>query len=325
MPLKFARNDITKMQTDAIVNTANSLPVVGVGTDTAVYEAAGREKLLAARKEIGLMEEGSVAVTPGFDLPARYIIHAVSPLYIDGKSGEEEKLRRCYRGALEIAEKKQLKSIAFPLIAAGNYGYPRDEALNIAMDELTRFLMHSDLMIWLVIFDADSVNLVEKIYPGLEDYISQYEVDLKTNTEYGKHHHVSEPISLTAEEYHEMETLLASDPPCFADYLQEKIKEKGLKNKDVYGDAYVTKQRFSKIITGNTHPSKQTALCLAVGAKMTFPEAVRLLSLAGYTFSDTDKTDIIFSYFIRHHRFDIYQIEAVLEDYGLTIKKRKED
>ena len=320
MPLKFVRNDITKMQVDAIVNTANPLPIVGVGTDTAVYNAAGREKLLQAREAIGPMEEGQTAITPGFDLPARFILHTVSPQYIDGKSGEEAKLRSCYRGCLKLASSNKFKTVAFPLIASGNYGYPRDEALHIAIAEISRFLMKHDLVVYLVLFDEDSVGLASKIYPDLDDYISQHEVDRMMNVEYQSRRDVHEPISLTEEEYAEMDELLTADTESFAEYLNDRILAKGLKSTEVYNNAYVRKQVFSKIFCEpDYHPGKQTVLCLAVGAKMSFPEAVRLLSLAGYSFSENDKMDIIFSYFIRHHRCDIYEIESVLEQYGLSV------
>ena len=112
LPFKIVRNDLTKMQVDAIVNTANQQPTYSSGTDTAVYNAAGEEELLAERKKIGSMNEGEIAITPGFKLPAKYIIHAVSPRYIDGNSGEETKLRSCYKKSLALAAQYECKSIA---------------------------------------------------------------------------------------------------------------------------------------------------------------------------------------------------------------------
>ena len=127
MLFKMVRNDITKMQVDAIVNTASAAPAYGSGGDTAVYLAAGAEKLLEARKKIGYLKEGEVALTPGFGLPAKHIIHAVSPRYIDGESGEEEKLRSCYQKSLELAWSNGCRTIAFPLISTGSFGYPKEE------------------------------------------------------------------------------------------------------------------------------------------------------------------------------------------------------
>ena len=184
MPLKIIRNDITKMQVDAIVNTANMAPVYSDGVDTAVYEAAGAEQLLAERQKIGFLKEGEAAITPGFALPAKYIIHAVSPLYIDGESGEEEKLRSCYRKSLLLAQEYHCKSIAFPLISTGSFGYPKEEGMRIAVDEIHAFLLRHHMDITLVVFDAESTRFGKKLAPELEAYIDANYVEEKQKREY---------------------------------------------------------------------------------------------------------------------------------------------
>lgn len=185
MPFKIVRNDITKMNTEAIVNTANDHPTVGTGCDCAVYRAAGYDELLAYRqKEIGLVKEGDAFITPGFHLQAKYIIHAVSPLYRDGMQGEEEKLRSCYRKSLAIAAEHGIKSISFPLISTGGFGYPREEGMRIAADEIHAFLLTHEMMIYLVVFDSGATRLGEHIYPGLEEYIDQNYVNQKYGEEY---------------------------------------------------------------------------------------------------------------------------------------------
>ena len=172
MPLKIVRNDITQMQTEAIVNTANTMPIVGPGCDRAIYDAAGYEELLAYRKEkIGNVPEGEVFLTPGFGLKAKYIIHAVSPLYLGGGDGEEEKLRSCYQKSLRLAKEKGIGSIAFPLISTGSFGYPKEEGMRIAVDEINAFLLGNEMEISLVVFDDRSVALGKKLFPDLEDYI----------------------------------------------------------------------------------------------------------------------------------------------------------
>ena len=185
MPFKIVRNDLTKMQVDAIVNTANPKPKYSSGTDTAVYKAAGEEELLAERKKIGYMNEGEVAITPGFKLPAKYIIHAVSPHYIDGNYGEEKKLRDCYRKSLQLAAKHECKSIAFPLIATGSFGYPKEEGMRIALDEINAFLMKQDMLVYLVVFDTAATKLGLNLYPDLEAYIDHNYVCDKREEEYG--------------------------------------------------------------------------------------------------------------------------------------------
>ena len=184
MPLKIVRNDITKMQVDAIVNTANAKPIYSTGVDTAVYEAAGAEELLAARKKIGFLEEGAVAITPGFRLPAKYIIHAVSPCYRGGEQGEEELLRSCYRNSLHMAKENGCKSIAFPLISTGSFGYPKEEGLRIAVDEINAFLLMQDMLVYVVVFDAEATRLGQKLYPDLDEYIDRNYVAEKMESEY---------------------------------------------------------------------------------------------------------------------------------------------
>ena len=186
MPFKIVRNDITKMKTQAIVNTASASIGVGDGCDRAIYNAAGYDELLSYRKErIGTSFEGDAFVTPGFSLHAKCIIHAVSPIYIDGKHGEEDKLRSCYKKSLNWAKKLNIKSIAFPLISTGSFGYPKEEGMRIAVDEINSFLLHNDMEIYLVVFDTKATMLGEKIYPDLEAYIDHNYVQEKRIEEYG--------------------------------------------------------------------------------------------------------------------------------------------
>ena len=185
MPFKIVRNDITKMNTEAIVNTANELSLVGAGCDMAIYNAAGYEELLKYRREhIGSVPEGEVFLTPGFRLPAKYIIHAVSPLFVDGTKGEEEKLRSCYRKSLQLAKEKGIRSIAFPLIATGSFGYPKEEGMRIAVDEINAFLLSNDMDVYLVVFGDGDKALGQKLYPDLEEYIDRTYVTEKVQEEY---------------------------------------------------------------------------------------------------------------------------------------------
>ena len=187
MAFRIVRNDITKMNTQAIVNTANNFATVGTGCDSAVYKAAGYDVLLAYRTEkIGFVPEGEAFITPGFNLPARYIIHAVSPLYRGGDEGEEEKLRSCYRKSLQLAKDNSISSIAFPLISTGSFGYPKEEGMRIAVDEINAFLLNNEMDIFLVVFDDKSKSLGKRIYPELEEYIDQNYVEDKHGEEYGE-------------------------------------------------------------------------------------------------------------------------------------------
>ena len=154
MPFQIIRNDITKVKADVIVNTANPKPVIGGGTDSAIYKAAGEEKLLAERQKIGHIARGEMAVTLAFDLKAKYIIHTVGPIWEGGNKGEFDILRSCYRKPLEKAAELGCESVAFPLIATGVYGFPKDKALQIAMSEISSFLMQDgiEMTVKLVVF-----------------------------------------------------------------------------------------------------------------------------------------------------------------------------
>lgn len=174
------------MNTEAIVNTANDHPAVGTGCDHAVYMAAGYEELLEYRKKrIGFVKEGNAFITPGFHLPAKYIIHAVSPLYTDGTHEEEMLLRSCYRKSLALAAKYGIRSIAFPLISTGGYGYPKEEGMRIAVDEIHAFLLNSDMQIYLVVFDEKATEMGRNLYSDLESYIDRNYVQERSEEEYG--------------------------------------------------------------------------------------------------------------------------------------------
>lgn len=348
MPFKIVRNDLTKMQVDIIVNTANPKPMYSSGTDTAVYKAAGEAELLAEREKIGYMNEGEAAITPGFHLPAKYIIHAVSPLYIDGDSGEEDKLRDCYRKSLALAARHECKSIAFPLISTGNLGYPKEEGMRIALDEINAFLMKHDMMVYLVVFDTAATKLGWNLYPDLEAYIDDNYVADKYEKEYVKLSvdkmqigapfarmeescraplaPVCEKSKESDEDYYDfleenesaLKERMAHLSDTFQEYLMYLISEKKLTNAEVYKRAIVTKQLFSKIkLNPDYHPDKATAMRLCVGARLNLDETKDLLARAGYALSPCDKRDIIFSFFIEHKVFDMIEIDIALEEHGL--------
>lgn len=188
MSFKIVRNDITKIKADAIVNTANPEPIYSAGTDSAVYIAAGAEKLLEERKKIGRIAEGDVAVTPAFDLDAKYIFHTVGPIWQGGDYGEKETVSKCYLNCLNKAKELELESIAFPLLATGTYGFPKADALLIATSVFSSFLAENELEITLVVFDSESFALSDKIFAGVDQFIDENYVDEKTSEEYSYKH-----------------------------------------------------------------------------------------------------------------------------------------
>ena len=186
MPFQIIRNDITQVHADAIVNTANPMPVIGGGTDSAIYEAAGPEKLLAERKKIGELRPGEAAVTPAFALHAKYIIHTVGPAWEDGRHGELDALEACYMNSLTLARRMDCKSIAFPLISTGVYRFPKDKALNIALEAISKFLNENEeeMEVILVVFDKKAFDLSSELVDDVGQYIDDKYAEWKHEQEF---------------------------------------------------------------------------------------------------------------------------------------------
>lgn len=185
MPFRIIRDDITRVHADAIVNTANPRPRFGAGTDAAVYRAAGQLRLLAARRKIGDIAPGDAAVTPAFRLPAKYIIHTVGPAWVDGRHREYDTLWSCYHKSLVLADQLGCASIAFPLISTGTYGFPKDVALQMALDAFREHLEHSDIDITLVVFGRDSYQLAASLVDRVDQYIDENYCAEQLEAEYG--------------------------------------------------------------------------------------------------------------------------------------------
>lgn len=183
MPFQIIRNDITKVSADAIVNTANPEPLIGGGTDYAIHKAAGPE-LLEARKQIGKIRTGQSAATPAFHISAKYVLHTVSPAWIDGQHHEEEMLRKAYDSALQLADELKCKSVAFPLMAAGTYGFPNELALSVAIRAFTDYLLDHEMQIYLMLFNAEAFGIAGSIFDGLQSYIDDNYVSERTEEEY---------------------------------------------------------------------------------------------------------------------------------------------
>ena len=179
MPLNVVRNDITRMRVDAIVNAANTQLLEGGGVCGAIFGAAGADELQDACDKLAPIKTGEAVITPGFALPAKHIIHAAGPVYIDGAHGEEALLRACYTNSLGIAAENGCESIAFPLISSGIYGYPKDEALAVATNAIGSWLADSenDMDVFLVVFDKAAFKISTELLGDIKTYIDEHLAD----------------------------------------------------------------------------------------------------------------------------------------------------
>ena len=348
MPFQIIRNDITKVEADAIVNTANPHPIIGSGTDSAVHAAAGPE-LLRARKRIGEILPVCAVSTPAFDLPAKYVIHTVGPSWEDGKHGEETVLRRAYDAALNLADQLGCGSAAFPLMAAGSYGFPRDLALSIAISAFTDFLMDHDMTIYLVLFNGKAFSLASSLFSDLRSYIDDNYVEEQTRKEYGarseqrrwrKNLAPSEEYGaslalgkINAEPFMpeasaaslpagSLEELLEQSECTFSEYLMDILRERSGKDSEVYKRAEISKQLFSKMLSNRDYqPTKGTVIQLAIGLQLDVNQTQKLLEKAGYTLTRSSKADLVVRYYIERKVYNVKFINLALEDCGLPLLK----
>lgn len=324
MPFEIVRNDIVNMKVDAIVNTANPRPIIGAGTDKAVHDKAGA-RLLLARKEIGNIAVGEAAITAAFDLDVNYVIHTAGPIWKDGRSGEEDLLASCFRNSLGIAKKKACESIAFPLISTGSYGFPKPLALQIAVREISSFLMENEMQVYLVVFEKQSFELSEKLFKSVSSYIDANYVSDKMNLEYGTskvRRRNYEDMLLHESSYEitskmpNLDGMLNNLDRGFSETLLDLIDRTGKKDSEIYKKANVDRKLFSKIRNNvNYKPSKATALAFAIALELSMDETDDLLARAGIALSQSNKFDVIVRYFIENKKYDIFELNSVLFEF----------
>ena len=340
MPFEIVRNDITNMCVDAIVNTANPRPVIGSGTDSMIHEKAGPE-LLSARKKIENIDRGSAVITPAYNLQAKYVIHTVGPIWLDGNHDEAAQLHNCYSNSLNLAWENKCKSIAFPLISTGNYGFPKDKALQIAIAEFSSFLLEHEMQIYLVVFDKAAHQLSEKLFHGVASYIDEHFVDLceqATVTENlssfrrrrrAERMEVCEDSTVLEPEYLSagMATMAGPKELSLADSLKEAdagfsetllslIDKTGKKDSEIYKKACISKQHFSKIRNNPYYqPTKPTAIAFALALELDLEATYDLIGRAGFTLSKSSKFDLIIRYFIEHKEYNVVAINVALYEF----------
>ena len=321
MPLEIVRNDITKMKVDAIVNAANESLLGGGGVDGTIHYAAG-SKLLAECKTLGGCKTGKAKITGGYNLPAKYVIHTVGPVYEDGKHGEKSLLESCYRESLTLAKEHNCETVAFPLISSGVYGYPKDQALKVAIDVISDFLLENDMTVYIVIFDKAAYKISEKLFSDIAEYIDDNYVD--EHTDYRRESiRMNAPMqSIMADEIRECKVLFSEDDldsklkqidESFSQMLLRKIDEKGMTDAECYKKANIDRKLFSKI-RSDVHykPSKPTAIAFAISLELSLEETEDMLKKAGFALSHSNKFDIIIEYFISKGNYNIFEINEAL-------------
>ena len=325
MPIEIVRNDITKMHVDAIVNAANESLLGGGGVDGAIHRAAG-PRLLEECRSLHGCKTGDAKITKGYDLPCKYVIHTVGPIWTDGMHGEEELLRSCYQKSLQLAQEHSCMSVAFPLISSGVYGYPKDQALRVATDTIRDFLIkytdESDMLVYIVVFDKTSFKISGKLYAGITEYIDDNYAFAHSDRRHRRIAQIEssrvfeEPLMdcmCAPKEIGSLEDALDMIDESFAAMVLRKIDEKGMTDPECYKKANLDRKLFSKLRKdSNYRPKKQTALALAIALELPLEETKELLMKAGYALSHSDKADIIVEYFILNNMYDIFDINAAL-------------
>ena len=329
MPLEIVRNDITKMKVDVIVNAANESLLGGGGVDGAIHRAAGIG-LLAECRTLGGCKTGKAKITGGYNLPAKYVIHTVGPIYNDGKHGEKALLESCYRESLVLAKEHSCETVAFPLISSGVYGYPKDQALKVAIDVISDFLLENEMTVYIVIFDKAAYKISEKLFSDIAEYIDDNYVD--EHTDYRRESiRMNAPMVPCAKrkkadidflEICDCKAMVAEDDldaklrqidESFSQMLLRKIDEKGMTDAECYKKANIDRKLFSKL-RSDVHykPSKPTALAFAISLELSLAETEDMLRKAGFALSHSNKFDIIIEYFISKGNYNIFEINEAL-------------
>ena len=332
MPLEIIRNDITKVHADAIVNAASRSLLGGSGVDGAIHKAAGPE-LLAECRTLGGCKVGEAKITKGYQLPAKYVIHTVGPVWHGGEAGEEKLLADCYRNSLALARQYELESIAFPLISSGAFGYPKDKALKVAIAEIGDFLLQHEMTVYLVVFDRASFALSEKLFASIAEYIDDNYIDLHPLGDRNRRELICMQEEVLEEASYEASLSAAYIPApaaplkrkrkladvvkqmeeSFSQMLLRLIDEKGMSDAETYKRANIDRKLFSKI-RNDIHykPSKPTVLSFAIALRLNLDETRDLLCKAGFAISHSSKFDIIVQFFIEEGNYNIFEINEAL-------------
>ena len=312
MYLEIIRADITKLKVDAIVNPSNPYLIPGDAASVSgqIYKKAGFKQLDETCIPLSPIDWGEAVITDAFDLPSKYIIHVANPIWTDGKHHEIELLRKSYQSAFNYVVEKNLKSIAFPILSAGTYLWPKDEALHIALSEIQAFIMNHEVQVFLLVFDKSVFELSKKLSDSVKDYIDENLEFEEMITSYNMIQSFDESL----------EDVLKQQDISFSDQLFKYIDDKSLSEVETYKRANVSKAVFSKIRSNKNYvPSKTTAFAFCIALKLNKKEANNLLNKAGLSFSPYSKLDIIVEYFIKNKNYDLFELNAVLYEHDQAL------
>ena len=308
------------MKVDAIVNAANETLLGGGGVDGCIHRAAGPE-LLAECRTLGGCKTGDAKITKAYRLPCQYVIHTVGPVWNGGSHGERELLVSCYRTSLALAKEHGCETVAFPLISSGIFGYPKDQALRVAVDTIGEFLLHNDMTVYIVIFSRTAYQISSKLFADIAEYVDDHYVDAHTDSRRDRLRRMSvlESRTLSADAAAApmavggLDSLLAHLDAGFSETLLKLIDRNGKKDSEIYKKANVDRKLFSKIRNNPDYkPSKPTAIAFAIALELNLDETRDLVARAGYALSASSKFDVIIEYFIRQKKYDIFEINEAL-------------
>ena len=333
VPLEIVRNDITKMTVDAIVNAAKESLLGGGGVDGCIHRAAGPELLVECRT-LGGCKTGDAKITKAYRLPCKYVIHTVGPVWNGGQYGEKEKLVSCYRTSLALAKAQKCETVAFPLISSGIYGYPKDQALRVAVDTIGEFLMENDMTVYIVIFDRAAYQISGELFADIAEYIDDHYVDAHTDSCRERLRRLNR-LESKASKVCEDAALGFMAAPCapmamsiasgsldnvldeldagFSETLLKLIDRTGKKDSEIYKKANVDRKLFSKIRNNPDYkPSKTTAIAFAIALELDLEETKDFIARAGFALSRSSKFDVIIEYFIKQKNYDVFAINEAL-------------
>ena len=335
MPLQIIRQDITKMRVDAIVNTTNEEMIGYSGVDLAIHTIAGAE-LDAECAKLAPLGLGQAKLSGAYGLLCKYVIHTSGPVWRGGLVGESIILRSCYIESLKLAVKNGCRSVAFPLISSGVYGYPKDQVLKFAIQTITEFLFDHELTVYLCVFDKESYSFSQKLFSDIQEFINDEYVDEHDEDFYeafdGRIDEmpmakcIQAPMCADAIMPRKRETSSAAGKSLreymkqmdrsFQEMLFDLIDESGMTDVECYKKANVDKRTFSKIKSNKDYkPSKQTVIAFAISLQLDMDTTQDLLATAGFTLSRSKVFDKIIRYFILNGNYDIFEINEALFEF----------